>query len=374
MSRRWRIFLIAAAAAVVVGTSLLYLFLDAVVKRAVSSIPIAWENRLGESLFAAMTAGRPRAPEKDAAVVKAAFERLRAHATSPGYEFEYAVLESPEVNAFALPGGKFVVFTGLLAKAGRPEEVAGVLAHEFQHAVLRHSLQKMVRAAGLRAVLALLIGDLDGLGGVVRDAGVQIQELSYGRDQEREADFTAVDLLAAAGIDPTGLPDFFDRLAAQAGAAGGRGAGARAALHPPGERGAQRGPARDHRQTRLRTVRAALGPMTRAAGAAGTQSGEAGRDMDFTSSIADLVRRRRSCRKYLEQPLAENARSSLEAFLAANRLGPLGSRARFELVAATVQDRTALKGLGTYGFISGATGFIVGAIEQAPGPLRITAI
>jgi predicted Zn-dependent protease len=212
---------------VVVGASLLYLCLDAVVKRAVASIPIAWESRLGESLFDAMTTGRPRAPEKDAAVVKAAFERLRAHAASPGYEFEYAVLESPEVNAFALPGGKFVVFTGLLAKAGRPEEVAGVLGHEFEHAVLRHSLQKMVRAAGLQAVLALLVGDLEGLGGGLRAAGVQIQELSYGRDQEREADLAAIDLLAGAGIDPAGLPDFFDRLAAQQGGSG-SGAGGKA--------------------------------------------------------------------------------------------------------------------------------------------------
>jgi predicted Zn-dependent protease len=220
VSRRWRLFLIAAVAALVVGVSLLFLFLDVVVKRAAGGIPIAWENTLGESLFATMTAGRPRAAEKDAAVVQAAFERLRARTASPGYEFEYAVLENPEVNAFALPGGKFVVFTGLLAKAGRPEEVAGVLAHEFQHAVLRHSLQKMVRAAGLRAVLALVIGDLEGLGGMVRDASVQIQELSYGRDQEREADLTAIDLLAGAGIDPAALPDFFDRLAAQEGGSG----------------------------------------------------------------------------------------------------------------------------------------------------------
>jgi predicted Zn-dependent protease len=174
-----------------------------------------------------MTAGRARAAPQDAAVVQAAFERLRPHAASPGYEFEYAVLESPDVNAFALPGGKFVVFTGLVAQARRPEEVAGVLAHEFQHALLRHSLQRMVRAAGLRAVLALVAGDLEGLGAVVLDAGVQIRELSYGRDQEREADLAAIDLLAAAGIDPAGLPDFFERLAAKEAAPGG-GAGGKA--------------------------------------------------------------------------------------------------------------------------------------------------
>ena len=88
--------------------------------------------------------------------------------------------------------------------------------------------------------------------------------------------------------------------------------------------------------------------------------------MNFSSSVAELIRQRRSCRKFLEKPLAEEARLSLEAFLAANRSGPFGGRARFALVAATAEDRTALKGLGTYGFIDGAAGFIVGAVEQGP--------
>jgi len=88
--------------------------------------------------------------------------------------------------------------------------------------------------------------------------------------------------------------------------------------------------------------------------------------MDFTSSPSELVKQRRSCRKYLEKPLAENARRSLAAFLAANREGPCGSRARFALVAATAEDRAALKGLGTYGFIDGASAFIVGTVARGP--------
>ena len=87
-------------------------------------------------------------------------------------------------------------------------------------------------------------------------------------------------------------------------------------------------------------------------------------------SIADLVRQRRSCRKYLEKPLAGEARRPLETFLAANRVGPFGGRARFTLVAATAEDSSSLKGLGTYGFIAGATAFIVGAIEHGPRDLE----
>jgi len=88
--------------------------------------------------------------------------------------------------------------------------------------------------------------------------------------------------------------------------------------------------------------------------------------MHFTAPVAELVRRRRSCRTYLEQPLAADARRTLEAFLAANRVGPFGGRARFSLVGATAKDRGALKGLGTYGFIDRAPAFILGAIENAP--------
>jgi len=92
--------------------------------------------------------------------------------------------------------------------------------------------------------------------------------------------------------------------------------------------------------------------------------------MDITYSITRLVRERRSCRKYLEKPLGEGVRRSLETFLAANRSGPFGGRARFALVAATAVDRTALKGLGTYGFIDGASAFIVGAIDTGPKDLE----
>jgi len=86
--------------------------------------------------------------------------------------------------------------------------------------------------------------------------------------------------------------------------------------------------------------------------------------------IADIIRRRRSCRRYQEKPIAEETRRLLADFLAVNRSGPFGGRARFALVAATAEDRSSLKGLGTYGFIDGASGFILGAIERSPRDLE----
>lgn len=92
--------------------------------------------------------------------------------------------------------------------------------------------------------------------------------------------------------------------------------------------------------------------------------------LDFSAPVETLIRQRRSCRAYQDVPLAAATRRALEDFLAAGGSGPFGGRARFALVAATAGDRSALRGLGTYGFIDGATAFIVGAIERLPGELE----
>jgi hypothetical protein len=80
--------------------------------------------------------------------------------------------------------------------------------------------------------------------------------------------------------------------------------------------------------------------------------------------IADIIRQRFSCREYFDESIEETHQRSLMDFLESNRVGPLGTRARFALIAATEHDRKSLKGLGTYGFIKNATGFIVGALER----------
>lgn len=84
----------------------------------------------------------------------------------------------------------------------------------------------------------------------------------------------------------------------------------------------------------------------------------------------ELIRRRYSCRTYAPQPIAAEHRAALEAFMATRRRGPLGSAARFRLVAATPDDADALRRLGTYGFIKGATGFLIGAVAGGRGDLE----
>lgn len=88
--------------------------------------------------------------------------------------------------------------------------------------------------------------------------------------------------------------------------------------------------------------------------------------MSFSSPVIELIRRRYSCRTYQPRVVASEVRDTLAAFLASHHTSPLGTRGRFALVAATSDDRATLKGLGTYGFIKNAPGFIVGAMESSP--------
>jgi hypothetical protein len=86
--------------------------------------------------------------------------------------------------------------------------------------------------------------------------------------------------------------------------------------------------------------------------------------MAFSKPITEIIQERYSCRSYEERPIAGEARHRLSEIAASVDAGPFGTSPRFELVAATSEDRAALRGLGTYGFIKGAMGFIVGATRQ----------
>ena len=84
------------------------------------------------------------------------------------------------------------------------------------------------------------------------------------------------------------------------------------------------------------------------------------------SPVYELIKRRYSCRDYIERPIGDAERAALAVALASLDVGPFGNRCRPTLLATTPDDRAALKGLGTYGFIKGATGFLLGAVR--PGP------
>lgn len=83
-----------------------------------------------------------------------------------------------------------------------------------------------------------------------------------------------------------------------------------------------------------------------------------------TKPIVDVIRQRFSCRTYLEQSISAEKRQALKTFIDNLQNGPFGGHPHFHLVAANKEDSRALRGLGTYGFIQGATGFIIGTLDE----------
>ena len=132
--------------------------------------------------------------------------------------FTIKVIDSPEVNAFALPGGFFYVNTGLLLVADEEAELAGVMAHEVAHVAARHAVRQMTRAnlANLASIPLIVVGG--GIGYAARSAagiGVPISMMKFSRGFEEEADYLGLQYMFKAGYDPQAFLSFFERLQAK---------------------------------------------------------------------------------------------------------------------------------------------------------------
>ncbi len=120
------------------------------------------------------------------------------------------VLRNSEINAFALPDGHFVVYTGLIHNAENQEELAGVIGHEMAHIELNHVMKKLGKEIGLSALIAMTTGNVGTE--VIRETARTLSSTAFDRSFEKEADIKAVDYLLKANIDPEPFGKFLHRL------------------------------------------------------------------------------------------------------------------------------------------------------------------
>jgi predicted Zn-dependent protease len=146
--------------------------------------------------------------------------RLAAASHRPDLPWQFTVIDSPVVNAFAVPGGYIYLTRGLLAYLNDEAELAGVIGHEIGHVTARHSVQAYSRAAG--AQMGLLLGQIfvpgmrprygsPGLGDAAGQ-GLGLLFLKFGRDDERQADRLGAEYAIASGWDPHGVGDMLTTL------------------------------------------------------------------------------------------------------------------------------------------------------------------
>lgn len=155
-------------------------------------------------------------------MVKAVAQRLINQVDSESKKFEWMVslVDSNQINAFCLPGGKIVVYTGILPIAKSPDGLATVMGHEIAHATSRHGAQRMFQQGLVQTAMMganITLSDMDPqkrqllLGAL--GAGVQYGlVLPYGRDHEFEADEIGLRYMARAGYDPNEAIKFWERM------------------------------------------------------------------------------------------------------------------------------------------------------------------
>src|SRR2546425_11902803 len=149
------------------------------------------------------------------AYVQSLGRKLVSVSHRPNLEWHFTVVDSPVVNAFAIPGGYVYLTRGILAYLGNEAEMAGVMGHEIGHVTARHSVQQITRSQlaqiglGVGSVLSPTFGQF----GNLAESSLGVLFLRYSRDNEREADRLGVEYAARAAWDPRQVSNFFDVLA-----------------------------------------------------------------------------------------------------------------------------------------------------------------
>ena len=139
--------------------------------------------------------------------------RIASRTSRANLDWRFYVVDSRDINAFAVPGGFIYVNRGLIERAERMDQLAGLLGHEIGHVVRRHSVEQMKRAGGANIGLALLCTLTNvcesSVARIAIDVGGSAWLARHSRSAEAEADSEAVANVARSGISPEGIADLF---------------------------------------------------------------------------------------------------------------------------------------------------------------------
>lgn len=196
------------------------------------------EQQIGDAMVREVN---PRLPIIDDpllnAYVHAVGDRIAKVSSRPDLQYDFYIVNTPEVNAFALPGGHIYLTRGLIERTKTGDEFAGILAHEIGHVAARHGVRKIQRQLRTGSVVSMLYNTI--LGGepeLLRENSLQLANAvwsaKHSRQDELEADLLAVEYLAASGGNPEGVLNLLETLLAEEEVRGTSARGGWFATHP----------------------------------------------------------------------------------------------------------------------------------------------
>lgn len=175
-----------------------------------SRVSVKTEEQFGNAVYDALIADMP-VDAQATAQVNQFFDAMHVRTA---YDIRISVVNGATVNAFALPGGRIVVYTALLDKIESYPELAALLSHEFTHVNNKHSTKSIFRQLGSKVFIGLLLGKFGSVTSILVDHADNLKSLKYSRSLEKEADLGGLQLLRDREIDPAGYRQLFEHLRA----------------------------------------------------------------------------------------------------------------------------------------------------------------
>lgn len=173
-----------------------------------SRVSIKTEKQLGDAVYDAMGLAE-REDTSKSMLLNQFFDALEV---PTAYTISISVVNDNVVNAFALPGGRIVVYSALLNKITSFPELAALLSHEFTHINRRHTTKSIFRRLGSKIFISLLFGRFGTVTSVLANNADNLKSLKYSRRLEKEADMDGLAILTKRGIDPGGFVNLFIHL------------------------------------------------------------------------------------------------------------------------------------------------------------------
>lgn len=169
------------------------------------------EKKLGEQLWKIYKDGAEESTDTLLInVIDTITNKLCARNNINKSDIKVHLLIKDEVNAFALPGGHLIIYTGLINDCDNQEQLIGVLGHEIAHIQLNHVMEKLIKEVGLSAIISITAGSG---GDILRQVAKMLSSTAFDRRLEREADLKSVDYMINAGINPKPFANFLSKMA-----------------------------------------------------------------------------------------------------------------------------------------------------------------
>ena len=208
----WKQKSISVFAAIVLFSGILYWILDpeqpGITRWMVQWIPVSLEEQMGEMALTQLFPNRQTCstPKGDRALETLMLSLIPRY---DPYRYKIEIIRSPQVNALAFPGGRLVLFSGLLESLPSAESLAGILAHEIQHIRLQHGTQNLMRQLAFSGMVKLIASDSGAFLEQMLEGAKTLANLNYSRSFETEADLGAAELLKQQGFSQDFLVQAF---------------------------------------------------------------------------------------------------------------------------------------------------------------------